>query len=126
MTIFITSFGLLLAILSLVMIFNPKRWANGIIQFARKPYFHWFEVTTRLAVGVVFLQVHSAFRYPLLILIMGYLFIAVSIGLIIVGERKHRAFAFWSATRFKTVFRPTGMVSFVFAVTLTYVSLFPT
>lgn len=104
------------------MILNPSYWSNGIIEFSRKSYFHWFEVITRLIAGLVFVCYNQTTLYPLLILSIGYLLIAVGIGLIITGSVKHRQFAVWSARKFKSTFRPAGFGSFIFGSFLIYIS----
>ncbi|MCF6193520.1 MAG: hypothetical protein L3J46_04215 [Kangiellaceae bacterium] len=119
---FIAAFGLVMMGLSIIMIVNPNYWSNGIIDFSRKPYFHWFEVISRLIAGYVFVVHNKSTLYPQLILSIGYLLIAVGIGLLIAGEIKHRKFAVWSAHKFKSTFRFAGIGSFMFGIFLIYVS----
>jgi len=104
------------------MIVNPSYWSNGIIVFSKKPYFHWFEIITRLIAGLVFVLFHESTMYPQLILGIGYVLIAVGFGLLITGSVKHRKFAVWSAHKFKSTFRPAGLGSFVFGCFLIYIS----
>lgn len=122
--VFIAAFGLLMSLLSVMMIVQPNRWSQGIVNFANKPYFHWFEVISRFIAGSIFVLVSERFVYPLLILAMGCLLILVSLGLVIIGEKRHRAFAYWSATKFKSTFRPAGIASLIFGCTLVYLSIF--
>ncbi len=119
---FIVGFGLLMMYFSIIMIIRPNYWSNGIILFSEKPYFHWFEVISRLFSGILFVYFHKSALYPSLLLAMGYLLIAVGLGLLIVGPAKHRKFAVWSALTFKHIFRPAGACSFIFGVFLIYVS----
>jgi len=118
----ITAFGVLMMCFSTVMIVSPSYWSDGIIMFSKKTYFHWFEVFTRFTAGVVFVFFSSATLYPKLTLSIGFLLIAVAIGLLIVGPVKHRKFAVWSAYKFKSTFRPAGIVSFLFGLFLVYIS----
>ncbi len=104
------------------MIVSPSYWSNGIIEFSKKSYFHWFEVITRLIAGLVFVSYNQTTSYPQLILTIGYLLIAVGIGLIIIGSIKHRQFAIWSARKFKSTFRSAGFGSFIFGGFLIYIS----
>ena len=119
---FITVFALLLMFLSIIMIVKPDYWSNGIVTFSRHKYFHWFEVISRLISGVVFVLFNKSTPYDLLILCIGYLLIGVGIGLLIVGSVKHRQFAVWSAHKFKSTFRPAGIVSLIFSLFLIYAS----
>ncbi len=104
------------------MIINPNYWSNGIVDFSRKPYFHWFEVISRLIAGLVFILYSQTTLYPQLVFSIGCLLIAVGFGLIITGSVKHRQFAVWSAHKFKSTFRPAGFGSFIFGSFLIYVS----
>ncbi len=104
------------------MIVNPSYWSNGIVDFSRKPYFHWFEVISRLIAGLVFVLYSQTTLYPQLVLSIGYLLIAVGFGLIITGSVKHRQFAVWSANKFKSIFRLAGFGSFIFGGFLIYIS----
>jgi len=115
-------FGLLMICLSVVMIVNPNYWSDGIVDFSKKTYFHWFEVMSRLIAGIVFVLFNQSTLYPQLILSIGYLLIAVGLGLAITGSIKHRKFAVWSAHKFKSVFRPAGVGSLIFGIFLIYVS----
>jgi len=122
---FLLFIGLLTIALSCIMVVNPRYWANGIIRFSEQSYFHWFEVISRLLAGLLFLLYGQQTVYPKLMSGIGYLLLIVSLGLIIVGSNKHRQFAVWSAHKFKSVFRVSGLFSFSFGVFLIYLSFFP-
>ena len=119
---FIAGFGLLMMCLSAVMIFSPNGWSSGIVSFSKKSYFYFFEITSRLIAGLIFVLFSGATLYPDLILGIGYLLIAVSAGLLLIGSDRHRKFAVWPAIKFKNTFRAAGFGSFVFGVFLIYVS----
>lgn len=119
---FIALFGFIMICLSLIMIVNPNYWSNGIINFSRKPYFHWFEVFSRLISGLIFVFYSQSTLYPQLVMSLGYLFIVVGFGLVIIGSVKHRKFAVWSAHKFKSTFRIAGLASFIFGNFLIYIS----
>lgn len=121
---FISAFGLLMIILSIIMIVNPNYWSIGIVNFSKKTYFHWFEVFSRLIAGLVFIHYSETTLYPPLILSIGYLLLAVGLGLVIIGSVKHRRFAVWSAHQFKNTFRPAGFVSFILGSFLIYIASF--
>lgn len=104
------------------MIVNPNYWSDGIVDFSKKPYFHWFEIISRITAGLLFVLFNKSTLFPDLILSIGYLLIAVGFGLLITGSVKHRKFAVWSAHKFKRTFRPAGIASFIFGIFLIYVS----
>ena len=119
----IAGFGFLLMIFSVVMVMNPNSWSNGIIRFSEKVYFHLFEIISRAGFGVIFIIYSDQTLYPYLILGMGYLLIAVGIGLLLMGSIRHRQFALWSVTKFRKTFRPSGVFSFIFGAFLIYAAL---
>ena len=116
-------FGFLMIILSLVMIINPEYWANGIIKFSEKPWFHPFEIISRFVFGMCFVLFAGETLYPKLIMIIGYVLIAVSIGLLFTPPSKHRQFALWSADKFRTKFRLFGFCSLFFGAFLLYAGM---
>lgn len=105
------------------MIVKPNYWSDAMVNFSKKPYFHWFEINTRIGAGLVFVLFNKSTLYPHLILSMGYLLIAVGFGLLITGSVKHRKFAVWSADKFKSIFRLAGIGSFIFGLFLIYISI---
>lgn len=120
---FIAFFGLMLILLSLVMIINPEYWSKGIVKFSKKPWFHPFEIISRIGFGVVFVIFAKQTLYPKLILFLGYLLIAVGIGLLLTPPSKHKQFAVWSAYKFKKTFRPMGFGSLLFGAFLFYAGI---
>ena len=115
-------FGLLTICLSSIMVISPQKWSNGIVAFSEKSYFHWFEVISRFIAGVLFIAFHQHTSFPQLMLAIGYLLLAVSLGLIVVGSAKHKEFAVWSASKFKSTFRVAGICSFCFGLFLIYIA----
>ncbi len=107
-------------LLSLIMIIKPAYWANGIIKFSEKSWFHPFEIISRFAFGLGFVLFAGQTAYPTLMSIIGYGLIAVSVGLLFTPPSKHREFALWSAEKFKNYFRWFGFVSLVFGAFLIY------
>lgn len=109
----IAAIGLLTIILCTIMIVSPAAWSRGILSFAEKPYFHIFEITTRLLLGGVLIFFADGTRYPLFIKIVGGVFIFAGAFLIIAGEKRHREFAVKSSTFIK-LFRPAGVAGVLF------------
>ncbi len=105
------------------MIINPEYWSNGIVKFSEKRWFHPFEIISRFAFGVVFVIFAGQTLYPKLMSFIGYLLIAVSVGLLLTPPSKHREFAVWSAERFRNLFRPLGFISLLFGVFLIYAAM---
>lgn len=120
---FIAFFGFLVVLLSLVMIAVPDYFAEGIVSFSRKRWFHPFEIITRFAFGLAFVLFADQTLYPNLMIFIGCLLIAVSFGLFFMPVSKHKEFAAWSANKFKKLFRFMGFGSLAFGVFLIYASV---
>lgn len=119
----IAFFGFLMMLFSIMMIANPDYWSTGIVKFSEKPYFHPFEILSRLIFGVVFIVFADQTLYPTLMLIIGYLLIAVAVGLLLTPPKQHRQFAIWSAKKFRNTFRPAGLGSLLFGAFLIYAAV---
>ncbi len=109
----IAAIGLLTIILSTMMIASPAAWSRGIVRFAEKPYFHIFEITSRILLAGVMIFCAGQTNFPLFFRSIGGVFLFAGLFLIIIGEKRHRAFAAKSAT-FNKLFRPAGFAGVVF------------
>ncbi len=118
-----TFFGVLMAVLSIVMLVSPTYWSEGIIQFSKKPYFHVFEILSRLFSGLIFIIFSDQTAYPVIMKVVGYLLVSVSVVLSLTPVARHKQFAVWSSQKFIKIFRPAGLLSFMFGVFLIYATL---
>ncbi len=116
----IALFGALMTAFSVVMIANPGYWSDVIVSFSEKPYFHPFEVVSRIVFGGIFLAYADKTLYPALNTGIGYVLVLVGIGLLLTPSSKHRKFAVWSARKFRNVFRLAGVASFSFGLFIAY------
>lgn len=119
----IALFGLLLMVLSTLMIISPASWANNIIKFSEWPYFHLFEIFSRLVFGAIFVKYSDQTLFPNIMHALGYLLVAVAGGLSLTPPSKHKQFAVWSAHKFIKIFRIAGSASLLFGAFLIYASL---
>jgi hypothetical protein len=119
----IAFFGVLLMAFSVLMIVNPEYWANGIVKFSEKSWFHPFEIISRFVFGLSFILFAGQTLYPTLMSIIGYFLLAVSIGLLFTPPSKHKQFALWSAGEFRNKFRWLGFGSLAFGAFLVYASV---
>jgi hypothetical protein len=119
----IAFFGALMMLLSAMMVADPEYWSKGVVKFSRWAWFHPFEIVSRILFGVSFVFFADQTRFPGLMSVIGYVLLAVGVGLLLMPPSKHREFAEWSAGRFKSVFRPAGLVSFFFGLFLVIAAL---
>ena len=115
--------GALMMLFSVIMIANPVYWSDSIIKFSLKPWFHWFEIGSRLTFAIIFWFAAEHSPFPKLILAISYLLFFVSAFLLIIAPKRHKAFAVWSAKSFNKWFRPLGFLSLIFGGFLVYISI---
>lgn len=120
--IILVLFGLGMCLLAMFMVVAPLRFANGILRFSEKPWFHPFEIASRLIVGVLFLffakhSAHSVVAYTL-----GFVLCFVSLLLLLIGADKHRAFARLTVSIGQR-FRPLGVLAIACGLGLIYIGL---
>ena len=120
---FIAAFAILMFVLCLSMAVKPNVFADGIVSFSEKTFFHPFEIISRLLVGVVFVWFADDTLAPTVIRLLGCGLLLVGIGLALTPPARHRQFARWSADKFRSQFRLIGLVSLPLALTLFYIAL---
>lgn len=119
----IAAFGLLMMVLSLTMVIKPDSFSAGIITFSEKPYFHVFEIVSRIIAGLIFVTYATDTVFPTVISVIGFALILVGVGLALTPPRVHRKFAVWSANEFRDRFRLIGIVSVPLSSLLIYVAV---
>lgn len=119
----IAGFGVLMVFFCILMAVNPERFADGIVRFSEKKWFHIFEISSRAFAGVIFIVYSGSTLYPIVFNILGYGLIGVAIGLVILAPARHRQFALWAADNFRNKFRPIGIVSIPLGVPIIYMAL---
>ncbi|SRR3989338_2713204 len=120
---FIAAFGLLMLLFSLTMLFRPGDFAQGIINFSEQPYFHPFEIISRLIAGGIFVVYAADTQFPVLFKAIGLVLLLVGAGLALTPPSVHKKFAVQAAQRCKNYFSLIGMVSVVLAVALIYAAV---
>lgn len=119
----IAAFALLMLFFSLMMLFRPYVFAQGIINFSEQPYFHPFEILSRLIAGGIFIAYAAETQYPELFKIIGLVLLLVGVGLALTPPRLHKKFAVQSALRCKNYFRFIGLFSVVLSFALLYAAI---
>ncbi len=114
----IALFGIVIILCGAIMLGRPNIWILFWTRFSCKSYFHWTEICSRAVFAFIFLKFGNETRYPAVMEIMGYLMIIATIALLIMGSRKHRAFALKSMESLGPIFRPAGIVAILFGAFL--------
>lgn len=116
----IAALGLLMTLLSLAMVVKPGSFSDEIISFSKKPYFHLFEIISRVISGIIFVVYAADTLAPKTMYVIGVALIVVGLGLAVTPPSAHKKFAIWSANNFRSKFRLIGLVSIPLALLLIY------
>lgn len=119
----IATFGFFMLILSTIMVVKPESFANGIISFSEKTYFHLFEIISRIIAGIIFITYSSGTVFPLVFDIGGFVLILVGFGLALTPPRFHKKYAVWSANNFRNKFRLIGVFSIPLSLFIVYAAI---
>ncbi len=115
-------FGFGMFVLGSVMVFKPITFANGIAKFSGKPWFHVFEIVSRLIIGVLLILFAQQTSFPKTVTILGVLLCFVSVFLLVIGESRHKYFARLTS-KIGVYFRPIGLFAQLCGVGLMYIEV---
>lgn len=120
--VMLTIFGFGMFVLGSIMLFNPIMFANGINKFSNKDWFHTFEITSRLLIGVLFIVFAENSSYPRVLYILGVILCFVSVFLLVIGENRHKRFARLTS-KIGVHFRPIGLFAQICGIVLMYIGV---
>ncbi|OIQ44581.1 MAG: hypothetical protein BM565_13845 [Gammaproteobacteria bacterium MedPE] len=112
-------FGSGMFVFGCMMVAKPDAFAKGITEFSNKPWFHLFEIVSRLTLGVLLLLFAEQTSYPLVVQTIGGVLCVVGLFLIVIGSERHRKFASLTA-KIGRYFRPIGIVAQLCGLGLVY------
>lgn len=116
--ILLVLFGVGMAFFGLFMILKPAQFSESIVQFSEKPWFHVFEVISRLVLGLAFVFFADQTAYPKFVLGLGFVLCLASIILVLLGGKRHRQFAVFISGYLKSKFRYIGFFAFGLGMTI--------
>ncbi len=119
----IALFGAVMVAVSLAMVARPEGWKKAAIRFTRMPYMHPFEIVTRVGFGLLFVRYADDSKFPVIIAFIGYMLLAVGVGLLLTPPSYHRRLALWCVEKFGKYFRPAGVASLAFGIFLIYAAV---
>lgn len=123
MAILISIWGVSICFFGLFMLYKPVAFADAIIVFSRKRYFHYFEIISRLAIGAALLLDAHNTAYPLIFEFIGNLLFLIAIALVFMTEKHHKKFAVSAAKHCVSWFKPAGLAALTFGIWTLYTSI---
>lgn len=104
------------------MLLRPLAFSKAIYTFSEIPWFHIFEITSRLLLGIIFIVLAVQNEHSKILLVLGSLLCFVALFLITIGEKRHRKFAKLIST-IGSKFRILGAISIVLGTTVIYLGV---
>ena len=100
------------------MTVSPVQFSDAVLNFSKKSWFHTFEISSRLLLGVAFIAL--AFQHSLspVLLAMGLLLCFAGVFLICIGPTRHRSFA-GRVSKLGKKFRLLGLIAVSCGVAIT-------
>ena len=120
MTITITLFSILIFLAGIVLLINPKPLFDFLGKNLNKSYVYISAVIVRLVLGAFLVATASQSKFPVAVQILGWLFIAVAVGLVIVGNSNFKKLVSWVLSRFAPYARVSGLFAVLFGGLLLY------
>ena len=106
-------------IFGLFMTVSPVQFSDAVLNFSKKSWFHTFEISSRLLLGVAFIAL--AFQHSLspVLLAVGLLLCFAGVFLIFIGPTRHRNFA-RKVSKLGKKFRLLGFIAVSCGAAITY------
>ena len=117
--------GLLLIASSLAILLSPERWARFWVEFSGKSYFHVVEIGSRIVLAVMLFAFAEQAIHPLGIRILGGVVACGVIGLLVMGEARHKRFAVVVFDKYLRLIRWMGLAGIVVGLWVVYASVGP-
>ncbi len=120
MLILIIIFGVLMLLAGISIIVNPDSVIKLIKDNSEKLMLQILAVVVRLVLGTLLLYYSGISKYPFIIEILGWLFIAAAVFIIAIGPSKFKKMVTWALSLAKHYGRAAGVLAVCFGVFLIY------
>ena len=113
-------FGILLILAGLSLVVDPDIVYNFIIERSDDLWLYVTAISVRLLMGFMLIWTASESRYPIVIKILGYLFIAAAIVIILLGHEQFQEIISSLIPELRSFDRIGGLIGMAFGGFLVY------
>ena len=113
MNYIIILFGLLIAALSLIILFRPKASMKYFSDNAKSLWLYMAAVFVRIGMGVVLILYADQSRYPEAFEIIGYVFLVAGVILLLIGRSRFEMVVRWAMGLFGKMAWFAGLLGLV-------------
>jgi uncharacterized membrane protein YfcA len=117
----VTTFGMFIILVGLIMLFNPEKAGLTLRKFASTNFINYTEITLRLIVGIALVLYSDFCKYPEAFEILGWFMLITALLLYCVPRKLHHKFSTRSADIIKPIyFRFISPFAFLFGGFIIY------
>ena len=120
MTVLIIIFGILTLLAGIIIIINPDIFFGLLKKYTEKLSTQILVIVLRLALGILFIYQSGVSKFPLVIEIIGWLFIVSAIFFTLIGHNNFKRIISWALSLAEPVGRAGGVVAVCFGAFLIY------
>ena len=120
MELFIIMFGVLILASSGVVIVRPELIIGFMEKRDESPWLYAFAIVVRAVLGVLLIVLAERSRFPLAIIIIGWISLAAALGLQAMGRPRFTRFMRWIMEKVKPWARLGGLFGLLFGAFLVY------
>jgi len=123
MTVLIIMLGALILLAGVVLLIKPEVIFGFLRNNIENPVIQVIAVLVRLIIGILLITQSSLSRFPIVIEVLGWVFIVAAVSLAVIGTTKFRKLISWVLTNLKAIERFAGAIAVVFGGFLVYAFL---
>lgn len=120
MELFIILFAILILAASCVLVVKPELIVGFMEKRDDSPWLYAFAIVVRAVMGVLLIVLADRSRFPLAIIIFGWVFIAAALGLQAMGRPRFTRFIRWTMGKVRPWARWGGLFGVLFGAFLLY------
>lgn len=120
MTIAISLFGGLMLLAGFLLLINPEFIFEFLRNNSANSAIHVIAVVVRVVIGLLLIAQSSLSRFPLTIVILGWIFIIAGFALAVIGRNRFNKLMVWVVSNFMPFGRLAGVMAIAFGGFLIY------
>ncbi len=120
MTFIIIFFGLMMFLAGVIIVVNPEIIFGLVRNNLEKVSLHVLAIGVRLFIGILLIQYAGESKFPTIIEILGWFFIAAAVVFSVIGRRHFLSLVSWAFSLLKPYGQVGGVMSILFGGFLIY------
>ncbi len=110
----IISFGALVFLAGVIIVFNPEVIFELLRKNLEKVFLQYLAIGIRIVIGILLIRYAGESRYPIIIEIIGWLSIAAAVTFAVIGRRRFLSLMSWAFSLTREYGRVGGLFAMAF------------